>query len=76
MTEKLNIVSLDKIPAHNEIKDVSLTNLHKIHKTCMQLRELCEQENGIGISAAQAGIAEKIFLVRLSPNKFGYFLNC
>lgn len=76
MTEKLTIVSLDKIPTFNEIKDVNLTNLHKVHKTCMQLRELCERENGIGISAAQVGISEKIFLIKMSNDKFGYFINC
>lgn len=61
------------------IIDVPVDNLMQVYKTCLQLQELCEKENGVGISAVQAGIPWKLFLVRqkFEPKSgFDYFINC
>lgn len=77
------IVEESKIPSVETITDVPLDNLVEVYKVCQQLQELCEKENGLGISAVQAGVPWKLFLIRgdgtcpLVPNgKFGYFMNC
>lgn len=79
----MKIVKTDEIPLLNEIKDVPLDDLIKVLRICQDLQILCEKENGIGISAVQAGVPWKLFLVKgdgtnklIDKNKFGYFLNC
>jgi peptide deformylase len=75
---KLSIVPVSDIPSLDKIEDVSLDNLMETYKTCLQLRELCEQESGIGIAAVQTGIHQKLFLVNFcaANKKYGYFINC
>lgn len=79
----MNIVEESKIPSVEAITDVPLDNLVEVYKICQQLQELCEKENGLGISAVQAGIPWKLFLIRgdgtcplVPEGKFGYFINC
>lgn len=75
----LEIVPVESIPT--QVIDVPLDDLPKVYKVCTQLRELCERSQGVGISAVQAGIPWKLFLVR-SMNKdafkvvYRYFINC
>ncbi len=71
--DTLKIVPVADIPLG---KDVPLDSLFKVYDVCMQLQRLCEEENGVGISAVQAGIPWKLFLVRFSDGTFGHFLNC
>ena len=77
------IVEESKIPSVDTITDVPLDNLVEVYKVCQQLQELCEKENGLGISAVQAGVPWKLFLIRgdgtcplVPEGKFGYFINC
>lgn len=77
------IVEESKIPTISEIKDVPTDDLLTIFKVCQGLERLCERENGIGISAVQAGIPLKLFLVKgsgrnplIPAGKYGYFANC
>src|SRR6185503_13203869 len=70
--EKLQIVPVEQIPI---AADVALDNLAETYNLCQQLQELCEAESGIGISAVQAGVAQKLFLIKLR-NEYHYFLNC
>ena len=79
----MKIIEIDEMPLLNEIEDVPSDNLIRILKTCQDLQILCEKENGIGISAVQAGIPWKLFLIKgdgtnklIEKNKFGYFINC
>ncbi|RDJ35273.1 MAG: hypothetical protein DWQ19_10690 [Crenarchaeota archaeon] len=77
----MNIVSVADIPKG---EDVPMDNLFKVYNVCMQLQALCEQENGIGIAAVQAGIPWRLFLVKLkkfpdkedSESHYEYYLNC
>lgn len=82
----IKIVPLDEIPKLEEIKDVPLgtkEDLFKAYKLCLQLEELCDQAEGIGIAAVQVGIPWRLFIVKSDGNnnfapkgKYGYFVNC
>lgn len=79
----MEIVPVDKIPARGDITDVPLDDPIKVYDTCLGLKELCEKESGIGISAVQVGIPWRLFLVRgdgscplMPKGEFGYFVNC
>lgn len=75
------IVDIDQIPT--EISDVPMDDPIRVYKVCQELESLCLQNNGIGISAVQAGIPWRLFLVKgdgtcpmIPKGKFGYFVNC
>jgi peptide deformylase len=75
------IVESNKIP--DEILDCPLDRPIEIFKICQELQLLSEKENGIGISAVQAGIPWKLFLVKgdgscpiVPKGQYGYFVNC
>lgn len=77
------IVEASKIPTKDMITDVPLDNPVKVYGVCQELRELCERENGIGISAVQVGVPWKLFLVKgdgtcplVPKGEYGYFVNC
>jgi peptide deformylase len=77
------LIEQSQIPDVDEISDVPLDDMIKVYKTCQELQEICERENGIGISAVQVGIPWKLFLVKgdgscplIPAGEYGYFLNC
>lgn len=77
------LVEESQIPEVDKISDVPLDDMIKVYKTCQELQEICERENGIGISAVQVGIPWKLFLVKgdgtcplIPAGEYGYFLNC
>lgn len=77
------IVEVNKIPTKEAVTDVPLDDPVKVYNTCLELRELCEQEHGIGISAVQVGLPWKLFLVKgdgscplIPQGEYGYFVNC
>lgn len=79
----MKIVEVTDIPKLEAIIDVPLDDSVQVYKTCKELEELCVSQFGIGISAVQAGVPWKLFLVRgdgtcplVPKSKFGYFANC
>lgn len=77
------LVEVQQIPLAKDIVDVPLDNLIKVYKTCQELQQICERENGIGINATQVGIPWKLFLIKgdgtcplIRKNEYGYFINC
>jgi peptide deformylase len=77
MKNNLNIVPVADIPlGENLVISNSSKTLFEIYKTCMQLQVLCVLEKGVGISAVQAGLPMKLFLVRYPQDNFRYFINC
>lgn len=77
------IVETNQIPDADKIVDAPISEPIKILRACQELQILCEKEGGIGISAVQAGIPWKLFLVKgdgscpFIPNgQYGYFVNC
>jgi peptide deformylase len=79
----MQIVEINKIPILDKIQDVPMDNPIEVLKVCQNLQILCEKENGIGISAVQAGIPWKLFLIKgdgtcpfIKKNEYMYFVNC
>lgn len=79
----LSIVPEDQIPKKDQIIDVPRDDLANLHNVCLQLSELCQKENGLGISAVQTGIPWKLFVVKgdgscpiIPKDEFGYFIDC
>ena len=79
----MRFVNVDDIPSLEQIIDVPKDDLIKVLQTCQRLQIICEENNGIGISAVQVGIPWKLFLVKgdgtcpfLKKNEYGYFVDC
>ena len=77
------IVEASQIPDVDQIVDAPISEPIKILRACQELQILCEKERGIGISAVQAGIPWKLFLVKgdgscpfIPSGEYGYFVNC
>jgi len=77
---KLAIVDVDQIP--KKIEDVSMDDPMELFKICREMEVLCEEENGIGLSAAQLGLPLKLFVMKsegfplVPKGEYGYFVNC
>lgn len=74
---------MSEIPSKDMITDVPFDDPAKVYNTCLELQELCEKEHGIGISAVQAGVPWRLFLVKGSgrcplvpEGQYQYFVNC
>jgi len=79
----MKIVEVDLIPGVESVKDVPLDDLMKVYKVCLEMQELCEKNEGIGLSAVQVGIPWKLFIVKADSSsvfsnfgKYDYFVNC
>ncbi len=79
----LTIVAESQIPTKDLLESARQQNLADLYNTCQGLRELCEKEHGIGISAVQAGVPWKLFLVKgdgsnplIKAGEFAYFADC
>jgi peptide deformylase len=68
----MEIVSIDEIPIAEKI---SLDEPLDIFKICLKMQHICEEENGLGISAVQVGLPMQIFLI-LHSDGFRYYANC
>lgn len=79
----MKIVEVKDIPIVDNIIDTPINDLIDVLKIFQELQILCEENNGIGISAVQAGIPWKLFLVKgdgsldlIKKDQYGCFLNC
>lgn len=52
-----------------------LDNLGKLYKLALLMQKICDEEEGIGLSAVQVGIPFNFFVVKFDSN-YRYFLNC
>ena len=57
----MKIVEVSEIPKAGPIPEDDPV---KIRNVCAELQKLCDRENGIGISAVQAGVPWRLFLVK------------
>lgn len=73
----MHLVEVNEIPKVGEVVDVPTDNLVEVYKVCQQMEEICNEANGIGLSAVQVGIPWKLFLVK-NPidDSYGYYINC
>jgi peptide deformylase len=81
--EVKEIVEVKDIPKFADVQDVPLDDPMKIYKLCRKMEVICEEQQGIGLSAVQVGIPLKLFLVKsdgtgdfAEKDKYGYFVNC
>ena len=81
--EVKNIVEVVDIPKFEDVQDVPLDDPMRIYKLCRKMEVLCEEQQGIGLSAVQVGVPLKLFLVKsdgtggfAEKDKYGYFVNC
>lgn len=79
--DKLSIVSVENIPKTANL--IAEDNVVELYKLFLQLENLCLTENGVGLSAVQAGLPWQVFVVRIDffdksikTPTFRYFLNC
>jgi len=76
------IVGVDQIPKVEDVKDVPLDNPIEVYKLCREMEDICEREEGIGLSAAQLGVPWKLFVMKsngfplVPKGEYGYFVNC
>ena len=76
------IVEVSEIPSVDQIIDVPMDNLAAVYNACQSMRDVCDRENGIDLSAVQVGIPWKLFLVKgdgtcplVPKGEYGYFAN-
>lgn len=82
----MQLVDVSQLPTLAEIQDVPLDDPLKIYKICQEMSEVCERENGIGLSAVQVGLPLKLFIVKsdgtcplladIEKGQYAYFVNC
>lgn len=73
------IVPVEQIPTPSVACPIN--NLTEIYKLCMEMQEICDQNEGVGLSAVQLGNPYRLFVIKKSEqsfftNSFGWFLNC
>jgi peptide deformylase len=76
-SSELSIVPLDSIPAspyETPVGDVAL-----LYATAKRMEELCRNNGGMGLAAAQAGIPWRLFVANTgwpSSDRFDFFFDC
>ena len=68
----ISIVPVTDIP---QAVEVPTDNLLSIFRTVTQMEQLCNAQNGIGLSAVQVGIPWKLFVVQRGTG-YEYYVNC
>tara|TARA_Y100000034_G_C6730075_1_gene323370 strand:+ start:238 stop:747 length:510 start_codon:yes stop_codon:yes gene_type:complete len=76
------IVEVSQIPSVDQVVDVPMDNPAAVYNVCQEMREICDRENGIGLSAVQVGTPWRLFLVKgdgtcplVPEGQYGYFAN-
>lgn len=68
----MQIVPVSQLPT--QIIDCPTDNLLSIYRTCLEMSDLCDKSNGIGLSAVQVGIPWRLYVIKYE--NYRYFLNC
>jgi peptide deformylase len=68
----LKIVSPDLIPKG---EDCPLNDLAFLYRLAFEMEQICERENGIGLSAVQVGVPYKFFIIKFDKG-YRYFIDC
>lgn len=71
----MKIVKPEEIPSRDSIVSVPTDPLMDVYKVCQKMDIVCEQSEGIGLSAVQVGIPWKLFVARCQK-KSRYFVDC
>ena len=64
----MKIVPVSEIPGKSVVQDCPTTTRRlssmSVYKTCLEMKEVCELEKGIGLSAVQVGLPWRLFIVK------------
>jgi peptide deformylase len=72
MKKDIQLISPSQIP---EAIDTPLEHLMRIYQLFLQMDQICDAEQGIGISAVQVGVPWRMFSVKWE-DRFRHFVNC
>jgi peptide deformylase len=72
----MQIVPANEIPS--EVTSVPLGEAMKAYQIAQQMIDLCQKEEGVGLSAVQVGIPWKLFVAQMEndPARYDIFANC
>ena len=73
--EKLSIVPIEEMPKPQMILDAPTDDTVALFILARKMQALCQEEDGIGLSAVQVGIPWRMFVLNL-PQDVLVFLNC
>lgn len=71
----MKIIPPNEIPSASEVQDVPLDNPMAVYKVCQEMQEICRQNNGVGLSAVQLGLSQRLFLIDYD-GQFNFYANC
>tara|TARA_Y100000034_G_scaffold43496_3_gene53110 strand:- start:29888 stop:30460 length:573 start_codon:yes stop_codon:yes gene_type:complete len=76
----MKVVAIEDIPQRDEIGKAPTKRgrddgLLKVYKVCKQMEKVCDEREGVGLSAVQVGIPWRLFIIK-TDGKYEYFLNC
>lgn len=72
----LQLVKEEALPQLNDIVEVPTDDPIRIFKICLEMQQICEKENGIGLSAVQVGLPWNLFVIRETKNHYNYYIDC
>lgn len=84
----MKIVPLNEIPTVQQLekrllKDLPAEEQVKVYETCIEMKSICRQESGIGLSAVQIGVPWRLFAVlgdgtcaHIPQDEFAFFADC
>jgi len=68
----MNIVPTDQIPQGQSNRRIELSRLYR---TALDMQKICEEQQGVGLSAFQVGIDWNLFVIQKDGN-YEYFVDC
>lgn len=77
------IVDVKDIPSKEQVLLINTEDPVPVYNNFIKLRDFCEEQEGIGISAVQVGLPLNLFLVKgsgrcplIPEGEYGCFVNC
>jgi peptide deformylase len=71
--EQLKLVPVADIP--KETSSPPTENLAKLYRICQEMQEVCDANNGVGLSAVQVGLPWQLFIIKFESG-FENFISC
>lgn len=76
----MKIVPVSEIPGKSVVQDCPTTTRRlssmSVYKTCLEMKEVCELEKGIGLSAVQVGLPWRLFIVKEEDGEYSFLVDC
>mgnify|MGYP003994857587 FL=1 len=74
----MEVVNVKDIPNGKDIRRVPVGDREErihVYKICKQMEKICNENEGIGLSAVQVGIPWRLFIIK-TDDKYEHFVNC